>query len=37
MMTQEEFMDVKAMKRQGLSIKEIAEKTGYVRAPSAAG
>ena len=29
MMTQEEFMDVKAMKRQGLSIKEIAEETGY--------
>ena len=24
MMTQEEFMDVMAMKRQGLSIKEIA-------------
>ena len=29
MMTQEEFMDVTAMKRQGLSIKEIAEETGY--------
>jgi transposase len=29
MMTQEEFMDVMAMKRQGLSIKEIAEETGY--------
>ena len=29
MMTQEEFMDVKAMKRQGLTIKEIAEETGY--------
>jgi transposase len=29
MMTQEEFMDVMAMKRQGLSIKEIAAETGY--------
>ncbi len=29
MMTQEEFMDVMAMKRQGLSITEIAEETGY--------
>jgi transposase len=29
MMTQEEFMDVMAMKRQGLSIKEIAQETGY--------
>ena len=29
MMTQEEFMDVMAMKRQGLTIKEIAEETGY--------
>jgi len=29
MMTQEEFMDVMAMKRQGLSIKEIADETGY--------
>jgi len=29
MMTQEEYMDVMAMKRQGLSIKEIAEETGY--------
>ena len=29
MMTQEEFMDVMAMKRQGLGIKEIAEETGY--------
>ena len=29
MMTQEEFMDVMAMKRQGMSIKEIAEETGY--------
>ncbi|HEY2564849.1 MAG TPA: IS21 family transposase, partial [Acidimicrobiales bacterium] len=29
MMTQEEFMDVKAMKRQGLTIREIAEETGY--------
>ncbi|MGH9205911.1 MAG: IS21 family transposase, partial [Acidimicrobiales bacterium] len=29
MMTQEEFMDVMAMKRQGLSIREIAEETGY--------
>jgi hypothetical protein len=28
MMTQEEFMDVMAMKRQGHSIKEIAEETG---------
>lgn len=31
MMTQEEFMDVKAMKRQGLTILEIAEATGYHR------
>ena len=37
MMTQEEFMDVKAMKRQGLTIKEIAEETGYHPTPSAAG
>ena len=29
MMTQEEFMDVMAMKRQGLSITEIADETGY--------
>ena len=29
MMTQEEYMDVMAMKRQGLSINEIAEETGY--------
>jgi transposase len=29
MMTQEEYMDVMAMKRQGMSIKEIAEETGY--------
>ncbi len=29
MMTQEEFMDIMAMKRQGMSIKEIAEETGY--------
>ena len=29
MMTQEEFMDVMAMKRQGLTIKEIAQETGY--------
>ena len=29
MMTQEEFMDVMAMKRQGMSIKEIAAETGY--------
>jgi len=29
MMTQEEFMDVMAMKRQGLTNKEIAEATGY--------
>ena len=29
MMTQEEFMDVMAMKRQGMSIKEIADETGY--------
>jgi transposase len=29
MMTQEEFMDVMAMKRRGMSIKEIAEETGY--------
>ncbi len=32
MMTQEEFMDVMAMKRQGLSITEIAAETGYHRA-----
>lgn len=29
MLTQEEFMDVLAMRRQGLSITEIAEETGY--------
>jgi transposase len=29
MLTQEEFMDVLAMRRQGLSISEIAEETGY--------
>ena len=29
MMTREEFLDVMAMKRQGMSIKEIAEDTGY--------
>ncbi len=29
MMSQEEFMDVMAMKRQGLSITEIAAETGY--------
>jgi hypothetical protein len=29
MMTQEEYMDVMAMKRQGLTIKEIAADTGY--------
>jgi transposase len=29
MMTQEEYMDVSAMKRQGLTIKEIAAETGY--------
>ena len=29
MMTQEEFMDVMAMKRQGLTIKEIADELGY--------
>jgi transposase len=29
MMTQEEYMDVMAMKRQGLTIKEIAAETGY--------
>jgi len=29
MMTQEEFMDVMAMKRQGLTVKEIARETGY--------
>ena len=34
MMTQEEFMDVMAMKRQGLSIKEIAEEPAITRAPS---
>jgi transposase len=31
MMTQEEFMDVQAMKRQGLTNLEIAEATGYHR------
>jgi transposase len=31
MMTQEEFMDVQAMKRQGLTNLEIAEVTGYHR------
>lgn len=31
-MTQEEFMDVLAMRRQGLSIAEIAAETGYHRA-----
>ena len=29
MLTQEEFMDVLAMRRQGLSITEIADATGY--------
>ena len=29
MMTQEEYMDVMAMKRQGLTINEIATETGY--------
>lgn len=29
MLTQEEFMDVLAMRRQGLSIREIADATGY--------
>ena len=29
MMTQEEFMDVMAMRRQGNTVKEIAEETGY--------
>ena len=29
MLTQEEFMDVLAMRRQGLSISEIADETGY--------
>jgi DNA-binding NarL/FixJ family response regulator len=29
MMTQEEFMDVLAMKRQGMSFKEIGEELGY--------
>ena len=29
MLTQEEFMDVLAMCRQGLSIREIADATGY--------
>jgi len=28
-MTQEEFMDVLAMKRQGLSFKEIGDELGY--------
>ena len=31
MMDQEEFMDVKALKRQGLTILEIADATGYHR------
>jgi transposase len=31
MLTQEEFMDVLAMRRQGLTITEIAEATGYHR------
>jgi transposase len=31
MMTQEEYMDVQAMKRQGLTNLEIAEATGYHR------
>jgi transposase len=31
MMDQEEFMDVKALKRQGLTILEIAQATGYHR------
>lgn len=29
MMTQEEFMDVLAMRRQGMSFKEIGEVLGY--------
>ncbi|MBF6842029.1 helix-turn-helix domain-containing protein, partial [Acinetobacter baumannii] len=29
MMTQEEFMDVMAMKRQGMSFKEIGDELGY--------
>ena len=29
MMTQEEFMDVMGMKRRSLSIKDIAEESGY--------
>ena len=29
MLTQEEFMDVLAMRRQGLSIREISDATGY--------
>ena len=29
MMTQEEYMDVLAMKRQGMSFKEIGEELGY--------
>jgi transposase len=29
MLTQEEFMDILAMRRQGLSISEIAAQTGY--------
>ena len=29
MLTQEEFMDILAMRRQGLSISEIAKETGY--------
>ena len=37
MMTQEEFMDVKAMRRQGLSFKEIGDETGYHPRPPASG
>ena len=29
MMTQEEFMDVLAMRRQGMTYVEIADETGY--------
>ena len=29
MMTQEEFMDVLAMRRQGMTYTEIADETGY--------
>ena len=29
MMTQEEFMDVLAMKRRGMSLKEIGDELGY--------